>query len=245
MELTAVFQTPTVYPEYDQLVGGFDDGTVGFRVALVPARGDNSQLGRFDYLKNMIEDQLGLDGEDVYVDGSDSDEDYRQYVWLEGGVRMEIDLYYPRGNFTSRFHQALSEYSVIFYNGHSRYGTTSLLNNEDAYDPDRYQIVVMHSCRSYEYYARQVFRSKATDEDPRGWTTADMIASGESTYAHNARRILKPLLEGLMEGAVAEHEGHDGDAPSWQSITDEMNRAAPGFLYGAAGARENTWRPED
>lgn len=101
----------------------------------------------------------------------------------------------------------------------------------------------MHSCRSYPYYTRQVFRAKATEEDPTGFALADVVATGKSSYPGDSPWALKPLLQGLQQGIVAVHEERYSDAPTWLSIVSEMNKAAWGILYGAAGVRTNTWQP--
>lgn len=240
LTIREVYPVSTVYPEYDRLLGRLDQdaGTVGFRAAILPNSGDDDPLSRFNVHKQMIEDKLGLTGEEQ------EDGKYVRYKWAGTGTSaMVIDLYNPqKGWFTTTFRKALGEYQLVFYNGHSAYGTQPFLTQADAFSKD-YQIVMMHSCRSYPYYARQVFRAKATDDDPTGFVAADVVATGESSYPDDSPRTLRPLLEGLHQGISAVHDGREDEAPSWQSIVARMNNAAWGILYGAAGVRSNQWQP--
>src|SRR5690606_10199500 len=118
-----------------------------------------------------------------------------------------IDLFDPtKASLTPQFRSALAAYQLVFFNGHSIYGTRDLLSDEASFS-DQYQIVMMHSCRSYPYYVRQVFRAKATSDDPTGWAAADVVATGESSYPNDSPRTLKPLLEGLLAGMASAASG--------------------------------------
>jgi hypothetical protein len=242
LTLREVYPARTVYPEYDRLLNALDDdGTRGFKAAILPNSGDDDPLDRFNAHKQMIENSLDLDG----VESDDGK--YVRYEWTDGEapdqVKLVIDLFNPtKGWFTSTFRKALGEYQLVFYNGHSAYGTQPFLTEADAFSSD-YQIIMMHSCRSYPYYTRQVFRAKATEADPSGFDLADVVATGKSSYPGDSPWTLEPLLEGLMEGIVAVHRGRPDEAPTWLSIVGKMNAAAWGILYGAAGVRSNSWQP--
>lgn len=241
--LTQVNERKEAYPEYDQLLKvNEENGLKGFKAAILPNRGDEDPESRFDAHKEMLESELGLVGEDS------DDGKYREYLWTENGVQMVVHLYNPANiatyEFTDNFHKTLSEYQLVYYNGHSSYGSREFLTNKDAYMKG-YQILVMHSCRSYPYYSRQVFRAKASEEDPRGWANADVVATGESSYPMHSPVVLGILLKGLMQGIVAASGSDQSRAPSWLSITERMNRAIPwGILYGVAGVRTNQWQPD-
>jgi len=243
LTITQVFGRPKTYPEYDRLMQPGDDGFVGFSAALVPNRGDNDPLSRFTAHKRMLEDELNLQGEEA-PDGA-----FVRYQWVEGGVRMVIDLYNPTelpwmGNFASSFRKRLSTYTLVHYNGHSSYGTKNLLNDTESYS-DGYQIIVMHSCQSYAYYTRQAFRAKATASDPSGHALADVIATGKSSYPSGSPPTLRVLLKGLMEGMVAIDQGRPDRAIDWITIAEKMKSATWGdILYGVAGVRTNSWNPE-
>lgn len=251
LQITKVHPIRTAYPEYDQLLKSLDDqGHLGFSVALLPNLGDDDPAGRFERHKRMLEQKLKLTGQPS-ADGT-----YVRFVWTgeassdgEGDgakasdVQMVIDLFDPtKGWFTSTFRKALGQHEVVFYNGHSNYGTQPFLTNPDAFSKG-YQIVFMHACRTYAYYTRQVFRAKASAADPTGQDLADVVASGRSTSPYDSPRTLEPLLRSLMQGVVAVHTGKADQAPTWLSIISKMNSKTWDKLYGAAGVRNNSWTP--
>ncbi len=241
VEITEVFDRPRTYPEYDRLLQDLGGDKVGFRAALVPNRGDNDPMSRFNSHAEMLEVDLGLTGV-VQPDG------FTRYEWNNNGATMIIDLYDPtqvgwgRG-FEASFRERLKDYTFVHYNGHSSYGSKHLLDDPDAYSPD-YQIIVMHSCQSYAYYTRQVFRAKATAQDPKGFDGADIIATGKSSYPSGAPKTLNVLLSHLMLGIEAVLNGQPAIAPDWITIAEKIKRSTWGdILYGVAGVRDNTWTP--
>ena len=103
---------------------------------------------------------------------------------------------------------------------------------------------MMHSCQSYAYFTRQVFRAKATSFDPSGFDLADIIATGKSSYPSGAPKTLKVLLSSLMDGMIAIQRNRAADAPDWLTIAEGMKGATWGdILYGVAGVRTNRWLP--
>ncbi len=249
LEITEVYPVRTVYPEYDLLSSPLDDqGTVGFAAAILPNLGDDDPKSRFAGHKYELEHNLGL------VGTSHDNGRYWRYVWEQGQARITVDLYDPTEipypfNFSSNFHQALGAYQLVQYNGHSNYGHKDLLANQQAF-MDPYQIIVMHSCSSYAYYSQQVFRAKAsdaedaTDDEKLGWATADVLATGKSSYPSDSPTVMGILLQGLMDGLVAIEGGTPADAPSWQAMTRKMNQQTWGnILYGVSGSRTNAWQP--
>lgn len=249
VEIVEVYPAGAVYPEYDRLAKVLDPqtGTVGFSAAIVPHTGDDDPASRFDAHQRKL-DALGLVG--TPQDGGR----YLRYLWDAPGVQLTIDLYDPTAvswpdTFSSQFHELLGAYQLVQYNGHSNYGAKDLLADATAFMDD-YQIVVMHSCSSYAYYAQQVFRAKASD-DPlasedqrRGWADADVLATGQSSYPSDSPIVMAILLRGLVDGLAAIQAGAPQDAPSWQDLTREMNRSTWGrILYGVAGSRTNAWQP--
>ncbi len=241
VRVTEVFEREIVWPEYDRLLGkleGYDEP--GFTAALVPNVGDSDPYSRFNVHREMLERNLGLSGVTA------ADDSYVRFEWIEGGVAMIIDLYDPtlvRWDFARQFRERLGEYTLVHYNGHSSYGTKHLLDEPESFT-DTYQIIMLHSCQSYAYYTRQVFRAKATDEDPSGFDLADVVATGKSSYPSGAPPTLSYLLEHLMEGMVAVNNGKPEDAPDWISIVEGMSASTWGdIMYGVAGVRSNGWKP--
>lgn len=231
----------TPYPEYDQLLGDLGGDKVGFKVALLPTVGDDEDHYTFDPIKRDL-DALGVTPE-LSKDGS-----YYRYVWTRNGATIVIDLYDPAklGNstaFIDAFHHALGEYQMIFYGGHSQYGTRPLLSEKSWYN-DRYQIVMMESCRSYAYYVRQVFRAKATAADPSGFARADVIATGVPSTFGNVMKLVVPILGKLMDGIDAVTAGTPEQAPSWLDILERVDGLDwDDAWHGVAGARANAWQP--
>lgn len=235
IDVVTVYPNPTVYPEYDRLLGDLGDGTQGFRAAILPNRGDDDPMDRYDNHRRELSRALGFEPEQL--DG------FERYRWSQAGVTIVVDLFDPTaGWFASDFHAALSDYQLVYYNGHSNYGNQPFLDRPEVYSDD-YQIIGMHSCKSYSYYAHQVATGKATAEDPTGWRNADMVATGRSSYPGDSPHVLTALLEGLMDGIAAVAAGTPTEAPSWQQIGDAMRDVAPYILYGVAGARHNAWQP--
>jgi len=236
VEIVEVLSRPVVFPEYDQLMRDLGDGTTGFRAALVPARGDDDPRSRFDAHRAMLEEDLGLTAEPA-------SEGVSRYRWREGEVQIVIDLFDPTVHeFSSSYRGALSEYQLVFYNGHSAYGTQQLLTDPEAFAPD-YQILMLHSCQSYAYFVQQALRAKATADDPEGEATVDFVATGRSSYPTDSAITLRALLRGLMDGLVAIAERRAQEAPDWISVVSVMNRQVNGILYGVAGVRTNSWHP--
>ena len=242
VEITQVFERPNTYPEYDQLLQVLDGNTLGFATALVPNRGDNDPASRFDAHAKMLENELNLTGVEL------EDGKFRRYTWIENGVGIIIDLYDPTkldwsSSFAKRFRDRLSQYTFVHYNGHSSYGSKHLLDDPNSYT-DAYQIISMHSCQSYAYYTRQVFRGKATANDPSGFAGADVVATGKSSYPSGSPPTVRVLLTSLMKGIQATKSGNRSAAPSWLEITEQISNATWGdILYGIAGVRTNVWRP--
>ena len=242
VEITRVFDRPKVYPEYDKLLQPMDSGRKGFMAALVPNRGDNDPMSRFDAHALMLTRDLGLEGKEM--EGGL----YHRYSYVLGDAEIIIDLYDPtqvgwgRG-FAENFRDQLSKYTFLHYNGHSNYGNKHLLDDPKAFSQD-YQIIMMHSCQSYAYYSRQVFRAKATAADPSGFANADVIATGKSSYPSGSPKTLREIFTSLMIGLDMVLAGQPQDAPDWLTISERMSNSTWGdILYGIAGVRTNTWRP--
>ena len=242
VEVTEVFERVVAYPEYDRLMQDLGEGRVGFSAALVPNTGDSDRMSRFNAHARMLENELELAGVDA-EDGT-----YRRYVWARGPVRMTIDLYDPTAipwgtGFEASFRERLGEYTLIHYNGHSSYGTKHLLDDPESFS-DAYQIIMMHSCQSYAYYTRQIFRAKETEADPTGFDLADIVATGKSSYPSGSPITVRILLNSLMNGMAAVYDEEPENAPDWLSITNSMRIATWGdIMYGVAGVRTNLWQP--
>jgi hypothetical protein len=226
LTLTEVHRQKIAFPEYDQLMGDLGDGAKGFTAALMPGEAR-------DRIKSHLEHDLNLEGEEV-EGGS-----FTRYRMGDDKVAIVIDLY-PS---PYKIQEALGKYHLIYYHGHSNYGTNPYFTNKDAF-AKHYQIFMVNSCRTYSYYARQILEQKATADDPKGWAAADVVANVEPNWISYSARTLKPLLQGLLEGMEAVERGEENKAPSWQSIIDKMEWM-DSIRYGVAGVATNSWHPHD
>jgi hypothetical protein len=239
LTIEKVFPRKTVYPEYDRLLNPLPDSdNLGFRAALFPTLGDDDPDSIHAGFKNVLENRFGLEGE-WSADG------YQRYRWVRDGAEMVIDLYDPQRlgwYFKSVFQQALASYQLVHFAGHSNYGTRDLITTAEAFMND-YQVFMMWACYSYAYYARQVFRAKATVDDPDGFAAADFVGTAPTPYFSDEDEAIEYLLRGLMDGIAAVSRGEEEAAPSWVDIIAGMNRYSWDRPYGAAGARDNLWQP--
>lgn len=233
LTIDTVYPEKTAYPEYDRLLRALDDkGSVGFSAAIMPTD-DNGQT-QFEGHKRRIEELFQLAGK-----GEEQDEGkLLRYTVVQDGATAIIDLYNPEKiYFWSTWRKALGSYDVLYYDGHSNYGTYDMVNDPGEF-ADRYQVLMIDSCRSYAYYARQVFTSKG------GFDKADVVGTGESNPFYVAPKVMGHLLKGLVQGVAALKRNAPRDAPSWQTIISWMNDDAYHVYYGAAGVRDNAWQPE-
>ncbi len=235
ISIDEVFERRTSYPEYDRLLAAdpqIEDLQV-FSAALVPDTGDGSALSVFNAHEAELKRVFGIDGE------RSSDETYVRWTIERDGVTAHVDLFDPtKLSLTTGFARALSTYSFIAYDGHSSYGSLDLLKDAAGYSSD-YQIVFMDSCRSYEYYTRQVFRAKG------GWDNADVVASVMSpTFAYSGSGPIA-VVDKLITGLGTIEQGEANRAPTWLEILTEVNARTGNYvIFGAAGVRTNVWTPE-
>lgn len=225
-----------IYPEYDKLALNLNEHGVGFHAAIIPDSEDTDGLGRYNAHIAPFKDE-GL------VGIPSADQTYTRFVWKNGPASIVIDVYNPtKDDPESIFKRALGKYEYVFFNGHSVYGTREFVADRRAFTSG-YQIVVLHSCRSYPYYARQVFKAKSSEKDPTGFALADVVATGETSYPWDSPVIMMITLRNLLAGVTTVAQKTREAAPDWVSISAEMNDEAPNIFYGIAGVRTNTWRP--
>jgi hypothetical protein len=181
-----------------------------------------------------------------------------QYRRVRNGLAEVIDILSPYDMHSAAdsdavFRAGLASHEVILYNGHSFYGSLNVLRDCSAYPADRYQIIYMGSCWSYEYYTRQVFECKKTAADPTGWALADVVNDTESGWFHNNAEFSRILLTNLFAGA--ETGGKDGSRfYTWINIVSQMNEHAINIwrswgtatheIMGVSGVRNNKYDPE-
>lgn len=237
VSFTKIYPIPTkVYPEYDKLMLNLGEPGVGFHAAIIPDSEDEDGLTRYNAHISPFKDE-GL------VGVPSADQTYTRFVWKNGPAAAVIDVFNPtKADPESIFKRALGKYEYVFFNGHSVYGTREFVADRSVFSTN-YQVVVLHSCRSYPYYARQVFKAKSSEKDPAGYSLADVVATGETSYPWDSPVIMMITLRNLLEGITAVAQKTPAAAPDWNTIATEMNEDAPNIFYGISGVRTNSWRP--
>ena len=224
LTLTAVHPQPIAFPEYDQLLNDLGEGVKGFTAALMPGEAH-------DTIQSHLENDLNLEATDV------EGESFKRYR-LEGEkAAIVIDLY-PS---SYGIQKTLSQYHMVYYHGHSNYGTNPYFTDKADF-AEHYQIFMVNSCRTYSYYVRQILEQKSSAADPKGWAAADVVANVDSNWISYSARTLKPLLTNLLDGMDAVEAGEEQKAPTWQKIIEEMEWM-DSINYGVAGVSTNAWHP--
>ncbi len=241
----------TVYPEYDQLVADQKIDVVLF----FGAADHDWEPGKWDW---------GTDGRDTLVRDL-KNRGFRAIDALQGDVLQRVvsgltetitvigpevlkDLQHDD---TNLFKTLVSQNEIVVYNGHSFYGSLNVLNDASMY-PGRYQIFLMSSCWSYEYYTKQIFAHNQTPEDPQGWLRADVVNDTQMGWFHNMPHVARILLTNVLRGA--ETGGREGSRfYTWDRIIGAMNdfvvqsqseRGTESHeIFGVSGVRTNQFEP--
>ena len=251
LDLRDLAPSKSVFPEYDQLVA---DGRID-AVAFFGAADHDWEPGEWDwgtYSRDQFVRALTSRGfTSTHTDEGDV------YTRTVGELVESIRVIGPevlkllKEDTDGLFQRHVSANEIVFYNGHSFYGSLSVLDDEELY-PGSYQIFFINSCWSYEYYTKQMFQHNVTEEDPDGWLNVDVVNDTESGWFHNMAAESRILFFNLLEGA--ENGGVDGDRYyTWDRIIGAMNeyaiaqQASRGSksheIYGVSGVRTNQFDP--
>ena len=249
LEVRNLAPNKTIFPEYDQLVADNKINVVAFFGAAEhdwePGAWDWGTYQRDQFVRDLR--NRGFAKQEV-AEG----ELYRKTV---GDLVENVTIIGPEtlkllsDDADGLFQRQVSSNEIIFYNGHSFYGSLSVLQDADLY-PGSYQIFFMNSCWSYEYYTKQIFQNNVTPEDPEGWLNADVVNDTESGWFHNQATLSRILLSNLLRGA--ETGGIEGDRYyTWDRIIGAMNKHAVDNqgsnksheIYGVSGVRTNRYDP--
>jgi hypothetical protein len=191
-----------------------------------------------------------------------------RYTQTHNGIQLVLDLYsaydlYRIGDPDRLFIDVLQTKEIIAYNGHSFYGSLEALDQAEAYPQNRYQILFMNSCWSYEYYTKQIFKYKQTEQDQKGWLDADVVNNTTYAYFPQMATSTRKLIDNLIAGTLNQGKDNQGRRYSWQSIIGVMNDEAKGVcpedadpqdcrhyqpkaaheLYGVSGVITNQFVP--
>ncbi len=154
--------------------------------------------------------------------------------------------------------EALKNNEMVYYNGHSFYGSLKTLDRPENF-ASGYQIIFMDSCWSYAYYTKQVFTNKANSSDPTGMLSADVLNNTEPGIAGN-HVTFHIFMDKLFTAAGHVAKGRPSSAKNyhWKNLVKYMNTSAkkrsddskkPGGdphepeVYGVSGVSVNKWKP--
>jgi hypothetical protein len=136
--------------------------------------------------------------------------------------RLDVRFFYgyedgsfdARQRATWRYLEAFWKGDVFLYNGHSHFGHGPL--EPTAYSSanfnDRYQLMLVNSCLSYNYYHDDFFALK-----PGGTKNLDKIVNGLPSSVRGSGAVTAALLAGLF----------DGKQSTYATLLGAMQRAAP------------------
>ena len=241
----------TVYPEYDQLVADKKiDAVVFFGAAdhsWEPGKWDWGTAGRdliVRDLKNRGFKKVAAPVGEVY---QKTVKGLKETITVIGPEVLK-DLQHDTDGL---FKQLVSQNEIVIYNGHSFYGSLNVLNDAAIY-PGKYQIFLMSSCWSYEYYTKQIFEHNQTEDDPQGWKRADVVNDTQMGWFHNMPHVARILLTNVLRGA--ETGGREGDRYyTWDRIVGAINQFVVQSqtehatdtheIFGVSGVRTNTYEP--
>ena len=245
----------TVYPEYDMLI---EDGKITVAVFFGAAE-HSEEVSSWDWgvreWRQFIHD-IENRGFRKVEDLNPGQRFKRERAGIEEiiDVISPYDLHALTHDTNGLFKKAVKEHEIIIYDGHSFYGSLNVLRDKDAYPEKTYQIFFMNSCWSYEYYTRQIFENKATEEDPRGWKYADVVNNTEPGWFHNGAEETRILLTNIFKGAETGGIDEYGRYYTWANIIGAMNRFAIERwrswgtdcheIYGVSGVKGNRYDPE-
>ena len=250
LDLRQVHPPVETYPEYDRLVAdGKVEAVVFFGAAKYDAKVDPNDWG----MRAWREFEEGLDYRGFT---KSSHGEGTRWTRTRSGLEEIVDVYGPEvliKGVDDIFAAQLKTKEIILYNGHSGYGSLGVLDDRDNYPEGKYQVLMMNSCWSYEYYTKQVFQNKATDDDPKGWRDADVINNTEVGWFSNLATMSTIVLENLFAGA--EYRGRSDNTDfDWTFILSQMNTAAVDAyktknlrtheIFGASGVRTNAFVPK-
>jgi hypothetical protein len=247
----------SVYPEYDQLVA---DGKITMvQIFGQIEHGDlsDSDWGWHSYndIKRLLEGQ-GFRVTMTYP----NKKGVRVEKTMPKGLKVEIDLLTPvsfadhvdRELSNAAFRDAIRSHELVYYAGHAFYGSLTVLDEPTAYPMSTYQVIFMDACWSYAYYTKQVFRNKATADDPTGWKFTDVVNNTEPGIT-GSERTAHQLWMNVLAGADAKHGGLSAKRYSWNNLIQYMNEHAQrradargednAEIYGVSGVRTNAFRP--
>ena len=251
---------PTVYPEYDLLI---EDGRIDMVVIFGQIK--HGELGDNDWGFISFNDmsrsfrRIGFEVVETYPENRG----HRLEKTYPADLTVTIDMYtpvgfaddVPREEANERFRTAIRNNEIVYYNGHAFYGSLRVLDDPSVYPQDAYQIILMDACWSYAYYTKQIFRNRATDDDPDGYALVDVVNNTEPGIT-GSEATATVLWQNIFKGSAAVRAGSDASLYSWNNIVTYMNEHAEARalrrhthknpeIYGVSGVVTNAWHPAE
>jgi len=258
-EIISSLDTSSVYPEYDLLTQDKKITMVVLFGQITHGELTDSDWGWIAYRQFMRSfTNAGFERTQTF-DNNFGEQLGKTY---SGNLEVIVDFYTPealkdhrpRDEVNALFMDVIKNNEIVYYNGHSFYGSLSVLDNPEAYPEKAYQVIFMDSCWSYAYYTKQVFEAKTTEDDPSGMKFADVVNNTEPgiTGSHKTAFV---LYKNLFEGASKFMQEIAPTKYSWDNLivymNDDAERRARWYdpdkfhaeIYGASGAVGNCFNP--
>lgn len=213
--------------------------------------GVNDYVNLDNYLKNNLKfsERQWTDAERKFIPTKGIEPYYltRLEKQTTSGIKIQIDFFFGETQWSDKskvfqtlWKNAMENYSVILYDGHSGVGKNLQLNRIEASQgfkinipKDKYQFILFASCVSYSYYPLTYFQRKATEADPTGFANLEVMTNGtESSFNMNDK------YAGLIIRAI----------DSWANGTktfsyQEIMGMSADYLVGIMGDDDNTTIP--
>lgn len=249
---------PKVYPEYDRLVadGRIDMTAIFGQIEHGTLTDEDPGNYSFDDFTSAFT-RRGFELAEELPNGAG----HRLEKRYAGGLLVSLTMYapstvsddVPRETANMIFQNALRNSEIVYYAGHAFYGSLSVLDDPTVYPMDRYQIVFMDACWSYAYYTKQIFRNRATAQDPTGYANADVVNNTEPGIT-GSELTAANLWGNLFRGADAVFAHRSAAKYSWNTLVKYMNEHAEARanarddgsnaeIYGVSGVTSNRFHP--
>lgn len=259
-EIISSLDTPNVYPEYDMLTQDKKITMVALFGQITHGELKDSDWGWIAY--NQFKRNFERAG---FSRSQEFENNFGEQLTktYPGNLEVVVDFYTPesvkdqrpRAEVDELFKDIIKNHEIVYYNGHSFYGSLNVLDDPEAYPDETYQVIFMDSCWSYAYYTKQVFEAKAKEEtDPDGMKYADVVNNTEPgiTGSHETAYL---LYKNMFEGASKFMQGTAPVRFSWKNLIVYMNDSAErrarwydpekfhAEIYGASGVSRNCFNP--
>jgi subtilisin-like proprotein convertase family protein len=258
-EILSSLDTPSVYPEYDLLTQDKQITMVALFGQIKHGELESNDWGWIGY--RDFKRYLNRTGFNT-IDTFENDYGIKLKKTYSGDLDVIVRMYTPealkdgrpRDEVNELFKEEIKNNEIVYYNGHAFYGSLSVLDRQDAYPENTYQIINMDACWSYAYYTKQVFENKTTEEDPDGMKYADVVNNTEPAIS-GSHETAWLLYKNIFKAASNFVRGRSTAKYSWNNLIVYMNDSAEeraryydpekfhAEIYGVSGVATNCFNP--